>query len=265
MDGAELITEDLEPRPVAVGYGSVVCASRRSPAKDTPNEDALLVLSLGDSAVLLAVADGCGGMPGGGRAALAALEALERAVGAADDSFEARTAGVLAGFDDANRAVLDLRLGAGTTVAACLVHGGVARPFHAGDSTIMITGQRGRVRFETIAHSPTGYAVEAGLLSEREAIVHDDRSLILNHVGSEDMRVDVGPPVRLNPHDTVLLGSDGLTDNLIASEVRGVIRSGELRLGVGRLMSMAGERMGVEDGDRPGHPDDLTLVAFRLR
>ena len=75
------------------------------------------------------------------------------------------------------------------------------------------------MRWQTMAHSPVGYAVEAGLLDAGEAMRHDDRHIVSNMVGSEEMRIDIGPPVTLKPHDTVLLATDGLTDNLRDEEI----------------------------------------------
>lgn len=242
--------------------GLVAVYSTPSPAKSTPNEDATLVLPIADGTLLLAVADGCGGMPAGDRASELAIESLARVVGEAEG--EDLTGAVLAGFDAANRAVLDLRVGAGATLAAVLVTGGTARAFHAGDSMILITGQRGRVRLNAIAHSPTGYAVEAGLLSEHEALTHNERSTILNLVGTEQMRVEVNPAVPLAPRDTVVLASDGLSDNLLTEEIVGLARCGPLGRAVERLALAATARM-QEPIDGLGHADDLTMVVYRPR
>ena len=240
--------------------GHVAVYSTPSPAKDTPNEDAALVLPLGEGALLLAVADGCGGMPAGDKASELTIETLAATV--TDASADDLAGAVLAGFDAANRAVLGMRLGAGSTLAAVLIVGDTARAFHAGDSMILITGQRSRVRLNAIPHSPTGYAREAGMLSEREAITHHERSTILNLVGSELMRVEINPAVTLSPRDTVLLASDGLSDNLLTGEIAAAVRSGPLARGVARLAEVSTART-HEPLHGLGHADDLTMVAYR--
>ncbi len=252
--------DDEAARVQRLGDGHVGLLSRRSPAKDTVNEDAALALSLGDDAALLAVADGCGGMPAAAEAAARALDALGDAVADAPDSGDLLSR-ALAGFDAANRAVRDLRVGAGATLVAAIVAGGDARVLHAGDSMALVTGQRGRVRLQIIPHSPTGYGVEAGLLTEHEALTHEERSTILNLVGAENMRVEIGHPIRLAPRDTLLLASDGLADNLFADEIVAAIRSGPLDRALDSLAALADDRM--RSGGEIGHPDDLTLVAYR--
>jgi len=252
---------DEHPYHWACSPGEVAVYSTPSPAKDTPNEDAALVMPLGEGVLLLAVADGCGGMPAGDRASALAIETLAATVSAAGPDYDLAGA-VLAGFDAANRAVLALRLGAGSTLAAVLMAHGAARAFHAGDSMILITGQRGRVRLNAIPHSLTGYALEAGMLSEREALTHDERSTILNLVGSEQMRVEISPAVPLCPRDTVLLASDGLSDNLLTDEISVLARTGPLAGAVARLALASTSRM-HEPQHGLGHADDLTIVAYR--
>ncbi len=61
---------------------------------------------------------------------------------------------------------------------------GALRPYHVGDSTNLLTGQRGKLEFAMISHSPTGYAMEAGVLGEEEALVHEDRHDVSNLLGA---------------------------------------------------------------------------------
>src|SRR5690606_2144872 len=108
------------------------------------------------------------------------------------------------------------------------IQNGVIRPYHVGDSAILLTGQRGKLKMQTIAHSPIGYAVEAGLMREEEAIHHEERHVISNVIGSDQMRIEIGPPVEMARRDTLVLASDGLLDNLLPSEIVGYVRSGPL-------------------------------------
>ena len=108
-----------------------------------------------------------------------------------------------------------------------------------------------------------GYAVEAGLMNEAEALHHEDRHLVSNTIGAPDMRIEVGPVVRLAPRDTVLLASDGLTDNLRGAEIVEIVRKGPLREAAARLANTAQRRMNTERESRPSKPDDLTFLLFR--
>ena len=155
--------------------------------------------------------------------------------------------------------------GAATTLALVEIQDRTIRPYHVGDSAILVTGQRGKVKLQTIPHSPIGYAVEAGLMEEEEAIHHEERHVISNVIGSDQMRIEIGPPIELAPRDTLLLASDGLFDNLLPDEIIDTIRSGPLDEAVGVLVKTAQERMAKQTGDAPSKPDDLTVIAYRPR
>jgi serine/threonine protein phosphatase PrpC len=77
------------------------------------------------------------------------------------------------------------------------------------------------------------------------------------------MRIDVGLPVELARRDTLLLASDGLSDNLHMDEIVATVRKGPLRETTRQLARRALDRMeGGKDGE-PSKPDDLTFVVFR--
>ena len=129
---------------------------------------------------------------------------------------------------------------------------------------MLVVGQRGKIKLQTVSHSPVGYALESGLLEEEEALHHDQRHLISNMVGSAEMRIEVGSPIRLAPRDTVLLATDGLLDNLSLQEIVDGIRTGPLVGVVRHLVQNCGQRMREPEGDQPSKPDDVTFLLFRL-
>jgi serine/threonine protein phosphatase PrpC len=182
----------------ALAGGEAVVYSRRSPAKEEGNEDAAALIGIDAARGVLAVADGVGGGRAGAQAAGTALRELAGALREVP-SGESLRGEILDGFERANRAVIDLGIGAATTLAAVEIQDSSLRPYHAGDSTILVTGQRGKLKLLTVSHSPVGYAVESGLLGEQEAMHHEDRHLISNTVGSPDMRIEIGSVLSLAP------------------------------------------------------------------
>ena len=259
LDGGE--AEDLQR--FAIGGGTAVAYSRRAPDKDTDNEDTLAAIPYGPDACVLVIADGAGGLPLGRRASRTAVATLEASLQTSmHETMLLRTA-ILNGIDAANRAVLELGSGSKTTLTVVTVEGRVARTYHIGDSEAIIVGQRGRVKAQTLAHSPTGFAVEAGFLDQREALHHEERHLVSNFLGSSDMRIDMGATVTLNPFDTVLLASDGLTDNLHFDEIVEVARKGGLDDAISALTNLAWRRMTNESKHQPSKPDDLSVMLFR--
>lgn len=249
------------PREHELERGRVVVFTTKSPSKETPNEDALGVIPLENGGCVLAVADGVGGRPNGGDAARVAIEHLARAVRKPGE--RSLREAILDGFEKGNAAVMEVGSGAATTLVVAEVIGNTVRPYHVGDSGVVVVGQRGKLKLQTIFHSPVGYAVEAGLIDEHEAIHHRDRHLISNALGDDSMRVEVGSSFELSARDTMVLASDGLFDNLRTEEITEALRKGPLERAAGRMVKTCADRMANGKGSVPSKPDDLTLIAYR--
>jgi len=263
---ANVVTECESGRPVEVPCASVEvwAYTRTAPDKETGNEDRAGVFGCGEGAVVLAVADGLGGMPSGDEAARLAMAALEHQLASAEPGAALRTF-ILDAFEEANQKILALGGGAGTTFAVAELDGGRLRTYHVGDSAVLAVGQRGRIKLETIAHSPVGYGVAAGLIEPEAAIHHDDRHFLSNHLGASDMHIQVGSPIALAERDTVLLATDGLFDNLHVPEIVERIRKGPLDRAATRLATKCVARMAGGSGDAPAKPDDATFILMRTR
>jgi len=256
MDQAELC-------PFVGGEAAVYSA--RCPTKETSNEDSAGLIPLGNGSGILVVADGMGGGAAGEHASQLVIRTLQSYLKSVERNDVALRTAVLNGIEAANRAVTDLGIGAGTTLALAQIQGRSVRTYHVGDSMILLVGGRGKVKLQTVSHSPVGYAVEAGILDETEALHHKDRHLVSNVIGLTDMRVEVGSEIELDPRDTLLLASDGLFDNLHIKEIVERVRKGPLEKTLKRLVTDAKERMTDPTGDQPSKNDDLTFVAFRPR
>ncbi len=244
--------------------GAAALFSMRCPGKETPNEDSVAIIPTGDRSGVLAVADGLGGAPAGQQASHLAIKRIARSIReAVRDEIETRT-GILNGFESANEDVLSLALGAATTLTVVEFDGETVRHYHVGDSMVLLTGQRGKVKMQSIPHSPVGYAVESGMLDETDAMHHEDRHVISNVIGSADMRIEVGSAVPVAPRDTLVLASDGLSDNLHMPEIVECVRKGPIADAARELARQARERMEWEGEGEPSKPDDLTFVLFRL-
>ncbi len=258
-----LIAEDMAgPECMAVAGGRVAYYTHRRPDGADLNEDAIVVAPVNGRRGVLILADGFGGLPAGEQASHLAVASVAEQIEASLAGGGELQPGILAGFDRANEAVRGLGVGAATTLAVVEIDDGRVRSYHVGDSEVFITGQRGRIRMQTIAHSPVGYSVEAGLLDKDAAMEHDDRHVVSNMVGSGDMRIDVGPVVRLNPRDTLVVASDGLFDNLRLDEICGIVRRGDLPACARTLVDRCRQRM-ASDGEGPCKPDDLSVLIYR--
>lgn len=260
-----LQSEMTQPELIELPGGQACVFSARCPGKATRNEDAAAILCTAAGAVMLAVADGMGGESQGEVASRVTIESLhDEFASLAGTEALLRTA-IINGIERANTSVQTVTGGAGTTLAAVELTDGMVRPYHIGDSVVLVVGGRGKIKLQTVAHSPVGYGVESGLLDEDDAMHHDDRHVISNFIGTPQMRIDIGSPVKLSRRDTVLLASDGLFDNLHADEIARLIRTGKLSNAVAALATIAQQRMDHADKELPSKPDDLTVVAYRSR
>ncbi len=254
---------DPDEAEVTVGGGSVFALTCRDPEKQTDNEDTVAVIPYGPEAVVLVIADGAGGLPAGKLASLTAVTRLSASLqSSVERTLLLRTA-ILNGIEAANEAVMALGNGSATTMTVITIEGLVARSYQIGDSEALVVGQGGIIRMQTTAHSPTGFAVEAGFLDQRDALHHEERHLVSNFLGTSDMRIDMGAGVELRPRDTVLLASDGLTDNVHLDEIIERIRKGPLADGARAVASLARHRMANGESKQPSKPDDLSLILFR--
>lgn len=252
-----------EPEVSELASGRAAVFTRRAPDKESPNEDSAAFIPIDGRRGVLAVADGAGGHAGGDRASRLAVESLAAAVKRAVHEERSMREGILQGIDDANVSILELGTGAATTLAVAEIESDTVRSFHVGDSMTLVAGQRGRVKLQTVSHSPVGYAVESGILDEAEAVHHEERHIVSNLVGTADMRVEVGSQIPLARYDTLLLASDGLFDNFYLEEIVERIRKGPLAKIARSLHEDAWERMQRQDPKLPSKPDDLTFIVFR--
>lgn len=263
---SKVIQEDSlsDPHLIDVGPGWAVAMTVQSPAKITGNEDAMLWFPLSERCAVLAVSDGAGGHASGSKASQLVLQTLKKYLERKFEEEETREA-LLQGIEAANRGVLKLGVGAAATLSSVEIYGNQIQSFHAGDSLTLLVGQRGRIKFQTIAHSPVGYAVEAGLLDEKEAMGHEDRHLVSNIIGSGEMRIEMGPKLKMSPRDTLLICSDGVYDNLHLPEIVEIIRKGDLPIVAQVLLAETKKRMVSPKEGQPSKPDDCSFILFRLK
>ena len=251
------------PERLALSAFELSVFTRGCPGADRANQDAIGVVAIDDNRLVLAVADGAGGQPAGDKASEAAVRTFGLTVQrVALEGVPLREA-VLQGFDAANSAVVDLGVGAATTLVVAELDRETLRTYHAGDSRALLCGQRGKLKHLTAAHSPVGHAVQAGILEEDEALHHDELHLVSNMIGGPDMRVEMSAPLELADNDTLVLASDGVFDNLGPEEIVEHVRKGPLGEATESLLTAIERRMAGDDAEAPSKPDDVSLIGLR--
>jgi len=101
------------------------------------------------------------------------------------------------------------------------------------------------------------------LIDHEEAMNHDFRHIVSNVVGDAEMHIEIGPILTLSSRDTVLIASDGLSDNLRLDEIVNIIRKGTLNEVGENLLHLSNKRMQEQTKGDPSKPDDLTFIVYR--
>lgn len=232
--------------------------------------------------LLLAVADGIGGLAGGAGASRAALEVL-------DERFYQRRAGesgpqgIEAAVRRAAAAANDELLrrvagepgseGGGCTLCGVCLTGDGFFVFNAGDSRAY-RFRGAYLKALTRDDSPVGMAVEAGMMSRSEAARSAAGHGLTNYLGAAGFRLamEAGPPLKSG--DLLLLCSDGLHGAVELESMEEVLRTGlpveaavdallEKAIDGGArddvsviLVSVLEGRVGTRDGASPAHEGD---------
>jgi PPM family protein phosphatase len=185
-----------------------------------------------DSGVLAVVADGMGGLAKGDRASQVAVsmflaEYRKRTEKDPLDQFLQRTT------HRSNSAVFDLAYDGmeeselGTTLVAVAVHQGQMHWVSVGDSRIYHYKNNDLIQLneEHIYANRLKVDVENGLITQKEANEHPERSYLTSYLGLPELaEIDCSnKPVILEPGEVVLLCSDGLTNTLKDREIAEII------------------------------------------
>lgn len=190
----------------------------------TNNEDALLA-GEGRDETLFVVADGIGGFEAGEVASSIAVDVLK-------DVEPSRS--LEDAIREANRRILavakgDERLsGMGTTVVAMRFRGTPEEPVveisHVGDSRAYLL-RDGALKPVTEDHSLVAELVRSGDLTRAQANEHPQKNLITRALGADE-EVDVDTLILpIQPHDRLVLCSDGLTDMVPESRMLDLLAS----------------------------------------
>lgn len=177
-----------------------------------------------DDSLLVVIADGMGGHNAGETASRICVETMGNIF---LDNPAAEPETILRnGLQQANDNVLHLSAkdahlsGMGTTVAVAILRGDECWYSHVGDSRIYLV-EAGKIRRLTCDHTVVQSMVDAGLITEAQAVGHylaHAVSKAIGHIRSENLDLDVGM-VPLGEGSSIMLCSDGLTNHVSDEEI----------------------------------------------
>lgn len=205
-----------------------------------------------DDGVLVAVADGVGGGPGGEEASRIALEALDGAI----ENDASDVARLVLAVSQANQRIFesgqrdDALNGMGTTLTSAVVFPTRLLVAHVGDSRAYQLFNDHVIRL-TIDHSVAGEMEAAGGLTAEEARQHPNRHVLTRVVGTfERVRIDVNE-IPWGEKNRLLLCTDGLTAVLSDDDI---VRAARRLRGYELIDAL------IEEALLRGGPDNITVV-----
>ncbi len=223
------------------------------------NQDVFAIEYLEDGSILALVCDGMGGAKAGNVASQLAAEVFANEISRSNDArlTEEEIAEMLDGAAAlANNAVFEQASvsgeysGMGTTLVAVLVRGNMAYFLNVGDSRAYHF-EEDDVHLVTVDHSVVEMMVRRGEITREEAKLHPVKNLITRAIGTMDtVQADLFRE-ELNPGDSILLCSDGLSNLLAEQEMLFEVSQGEKEDCCRRLIDIVLSR---------GAPDNVTAV-----
>lgn len=210
---------------------------------------------------LYVVADGMGGHAGGDIASALATQHVAKIDDVYPDSDQAMSS-LLDAMREANRNLSDTvskfnyLAGMGTTMDAVIFTGSIANIAHIGDSRVYLM-RDSKLTQITKDHTFVQQLIDAGKLTEEEALVHPRRNVILRVLGdtSEEPEFDIHQ-IEVQPGDRLLLCSDGLcgvVPNYLIEENMKVVNLDE-----------AIELL-IDEAKEYGAPDNVTVLLLEVR
>jgi serine/threonine protein phosphatase PrpC len=264
---------DQTPRGTCL---SVACMSDVGRVRDV-NEDAVVVADLTEAEILpdpvdldsapvrlhgflLAVADGMGGAQAGEVASRMAVGQLADALIATADS-RPLSEWLRAALKSVNQYIRRASLdnpdfqGMGATITAAIVYETGVIIGQVGDSRGYLI-REGQVQQVTKDQSIVQALVDAGVITEQDAIKSPYRNVILHALGAEDDLEPELSAVTLARGDYLLLCSDGLSNKVGNVEMHDIVLEAEsLSAACSRLVALANER---------GGEDNISVIVARF-
>ena len=257
----------MQPQAANTGRLKVEFAQASDPGRDPNkqvNEDSCgyAETRFGHLCVLC---DGMGGHYGGKEASRTAITTIFEVMEATPNTVSP-VAALKAAIEEAGRRVYQLggppenRTRPGSTVVCMLLHDRGVDVGHVGDSRAYVI-RAGQIYPLTRDHSMVQGMIDAGMLSEEQAIGHPDANKITRALGMRpDVDVEVRPePMELFAGDILLQSSDGLTDLALGKDILGCTRQA---LASGPV-SHACEQLVTLANNRGGH-DNITVQMVRI-
>jgi protein phosphatase len=198
--------DDQEVNNCSLKLGELQYFSLKGPHHEI-NQDSLGIYEVAKNCVVLLVSDGMGGHAFGEKASQIVCDEFKKLPNDPNSLRE----NVINAIESAHEKVVNLKSGAGATLTLALIKDQYIRFINIGDSTQMLIGSRGKLKYQGIEHSPLGHGVEAGLIESKLDQDLVDDYILSNGIGFRKMRIEMSTKIELSEGDLVVLSSDGVS------------------------------------------------------
>ncbi len=243
-DCNEIINEVIDIGDYRLGY---FCS--KSKVKTSEDNEDCLFMSVKKNGLRIGVADGAGGHPRGRDASYTIAESFIQ-----DSS---QNIGEL--INSINQKVIDLKVGAKSTFALADIIDGDISFYCVGDSEVLYWNAQGKMIYSSTPHSITGMKVKSGVIDQTQSLQDPDRHYVQNLVGDEFIRIESTSKFQLKKGHTILIGTDGIFDNLSHVELEQMASNGQFEKSFEELV----EKCSEQDEKMWLKEDDIAFILFR--
>lgn len=223
------------------------------------NEDNFFFRFTNEDCLVAAVADGVGSGPLGRTASAIAVQTVQEFI----ETHENLDSALMQAIDVANQRILELKVGAATTLILAYIDSTSLRYFCVGDSSIKVFGGRGKLKLSSQGQSAMDMALASGIVQKGNTDQHNGLEYeLVNYLGSKNAHCETSVLHNLSIQDTILMGSDGIFDNLSETDL------GQIRF----RKSLSSESLCQQIFDKAQHNmmhkeggkrDDTTLLVIK--
>ncbi len=230
-----------------IGYFSLKCDNTKE-----HNEDSFTIKTKNNE-ILVGISDGAGGHPLGAKASNTAIDSL------ANNFIKNKDHNFLKYIEKSNKDVRALKAGAKTTLAIVYIKKDSLTCHNVGDSEIIYWNSQGKEIYRNIPQSEVGHLIQGGVISQDDSLDHDNRYIVNHLIGDKSLRIESTTKMKLKIGHTILLGSDGLFDNLSHEQLAQIIFKDNIEQAFNELTKICTE----QDPESWKKSDDITFCLLR--
>lgn len=244
----EPIYEVIDFSPYRIGY--FIAKNKFEGSQN--NEDSIFIYAHGSN-LIFGVSDGAGGHPKG-------KEASEIATNEIVNLYKRTTEPQFLQFiENINKSVRDLKAGAHCTFLLCTIRDGLFKSYNVGDSEVVYWNSNGKKIYSNIPQSEVGYLIQSGSMAQEESLDDPNRHFVSNLIGDEAIRTEVISNIEIKKGNTIIVGSDGLFDNLSHEELADMMAGGNFEKSFDTLVKRCLER----NDENWRKEDDISFIVLR--